>query len=303
MLIVVGVFLLPSKVHTEINNDPVQVVMEQVHEEEVLLDYAVPVELLPDAKETQKHEKPRGELATYAVRHGDTLDAIAKRNGVSVSTLMAANAGVSPRRLKIGSQICIPPSNGVLVEVRRGDSLWAICRRHKASLDKALVYNNIQDVKGLRPGDKLFLPDGRPASSSYTKRSVSGLAFAYPVRGRLSSRYGWRQNPMGPTGNRQFHGGIDIAASSETPIRASEAGEVLSAYWAGGLGRAVVLKHKSGYSTVYGHASSLLVKPGQKVQKGETIAKVGRTGRATGPHVHFEIRKNGKRLDPLTLLR
>ncbi|HNT34391.1 MAG TPA: M23 family metallopeptidase, partial [bacterium] len=119
---------------------------------------------------------------------------------------------------------------------------------------------------------------------------------------RLTSRYGWRTRPMGPTERKHFHTGVDIAAPHGRTISAAESGQVLSACYAGALGNSVLISHRSGYSTLYGHAAKMLVRPGQYVKKGETIALVGSTGRSTGPHVHFEVLKNGKHIDPMQVL-
>ena len=290
------------------------VAVERLAPEVVCSDETIPPELMPDLPE--EPQEPCRKLASYTIRKGDTLGEISKRYGVSVGTLLAANNSLSPRHLKIGQLIQIPPSDGVMVKIRRGDNLWTICRRYRADLNAALAFNNVKDVRSIRPGDNLFLPGAKAPSSSQGRYLVAkgsssgkssssrtaGLNFRYPLRGRLTSKYGWRRNPMGPSRRRQFHTGIDIAAPRGRTVTAAEAGEVLSACYSGGLGNTVVILHKSGYSTVYGHNSKLLVKPGQKVSRGQAIAKVGNTGRSTGPHVHFEIRKNGKHVDPLTML-
>jgi murein DD-endopeptidase MepM/ murein hydrolase activator NlpD len=122
-----------------------------------------------------------------------------------------------------------------------------------------------------------------------------------PVRGRLSDRYGWRNHPV--YRKRLFHAGIDVAAPKGTPIVAAMSGKVIYSGRRSGYGKIVILSHSSGYSTRYGHCSSLLVKKGQYVKAGQTIARVGATGVATGNHLHFEVRKNGKTVNPLTYLK
>ncbi len=121
--------------------------------------------------------------------------------------------------------------------------------------------------------------------------------FMRPVNGRLTSPFGWRIHPI--THSRQFHTGIDIAAPSGTPIRASGAGKVVYVGWRGLLGNAVLIDHGSGWSTVYGHCSSFNCRKGDIVTKGEIIARVGSTGRSTGPHVHWTIYHNGQKVNPL----
>ncbi len=122
-----------------------------------------------------------------------------------------------------------------------------------------------------------------------------------PVKsGWISSSYGYRNDPF--TGRRQFHSGIDFAGRMGSPILAAAGGVVVYAGKHGRYGLMVEIDHKNGYHTRYGHASKILVKVGDVVKKGEEIAKMGSTGRSTGPHVHFEVIKNGKKINPRRLL-
>jgi len=118
-----------------------------------------------------------------------------------------------------------------------------------------------------------------------------------PLQGRISDRFGYREDPFRK--NKQFHSGIDIAAPYGSDIRAAGTGRVVFAGRKGGYGNLVIIDHGYGIKTYYAHASKLLVKEGQRVGKGEVIAKVGSTGRSTGPHLHFEIRINDVPIDPL----
>jgi len=122
-----------------------------------------------------------------------------------------------------------------------------------------------------------------------------------PVNGRITSTFGYRSSPFG-TGRREFHDGIDIAAPHGTPIRAAGDGRVIFSGWSPGLGRMVSISHGFGYVSHYTHNSVNLVQVGDTVKKGELIARVGSTGRATGPHVHFMIDYNGTRINPKDVL-
>jgi len=117
-----------------------------------------------------------------------------------------------------------------------------------------------------------------------------------PNEGHITSLFGWRRSPFGF--GRDFHTGIDIAAATGTPVKATAPGEVVSAGWAGGYGQAVRVRHKYGFETVYGHNSRLNCVTGQKISKGQIIAYVGQTGSATGPHCHYEIRLGGVAINP-----
>jgi len=144
----------------------------------------------------------------------------------------------------------------------------------------------------------------RSASFDELKRSVkelqdrfSNTPSVWPSWGRIMSTFGYRVFPW-----RGFHSGIDINASHGAPIRATADGTVSLSSWKTGYGKTVMLDHGYGTQTLYGHCSSLLVVAGQKVKKGQLIARVGTTGYATGPHVHYEVIKNGRAVDPYPYL-
>lgn len=118
-----------------------------------------------------------------------------------------------------------------------------------------------------------------------------------PVTARISSPFGWRYHPI--LHQQKLHTGIDLAVGMGTPVKAADDGEVIFADWKGGYGKAVIIDHGAGITTLYAHNSVLLVRPGQRVVKGQIISKSGSTGYSTGPHLHFEVRKNGAPVDPL----
>jgi murein DD-endopeptidase MepM/ murein hydrolase activator NlpD len=122
-----------------------------------------------------------------------------------------------------------------------------------------------------------------------------------PANGRLSSRYGMRYHPI--LRRRKLHTGDDIAAGYGSSIKAAKGGRVLYSGWKKGYGNTVIIDHGDGVTTLYGHASKLDVKAGQPVKGGQTIANVGSTGYSTGPHLHFEVRKNGKPINPTPYLK
>lgn len=122
-------------------------------------------------------------------------------------------------------------------------------------------------------------------------------AIVWPLRGRVTSRFGLRRHPIFRL--RQFHQGVDISAAMGAPVRAAFDGMVLYAGWFGGYGKLVVIDHGDGFSTLYGHLSTIDIGPGQQVTRGQVIGRVGSTGYSTGPHLHFEIRHRGKPINPL----
>jgi murein DD-endopeptidase MepM/ murein hydrolase activator NlpD len=121
-----------------------------------------------------------------------------------------------------------------------------------------------------------------------------------PTKGKVTSKFGYRTSPF--TGRRQFHQGIDIANDKGTPIYAAGTGIVTFSGWNAGYGKTVIISHGNGYRSVYAHNNEYLVEAGQKVKKGDLIAKMGSTGKSTGPHLHFEIHSNGKQINPENVL-
>ena len=128
------------------------------------------------------------------------------------------------------------------------------------------------------------------------ERMLASTPSIMPVRGWFSDGYGWRKNPV--SGNREFHKGVDIVAPSGAVIRATADGVVTASGRVGGYGKKVDLYHGFGYKTRYGHMSEVFVKPGQKVRRGDALGRVGSTGRSTGPHLHYEVFKEGRRVNP-----
>jgi murein DD-endopeptidase MepM/ murein hydrolase activator NlpD len=124
-----------------------------------------------------------------------------------------------------------------------------------------------------------------------------GGSLSWPVTGTITSPFGWRSNPFGG-GSPEFHQGLDIAAPSGTTVTAAAGGTIIMAQWYGGYGNYILIDHGGGMSTGYGHLSAIYVSNGQTVTHGQAIGAVGSTGQSTGPHLHFEVRINGKPVDP-----
>lgn len=176
---------------------------------------------------------------------------------------------------------------------------------------KDKFFNNL-DPHTSAPGQvKTFIVKVVPQSrSSYLKierigphdpnLKYSGGSLSMPVSGRISSYFGSRRHPK--SGKSRFHAGIDISAKRGTPIKAAASGRVSQTGWSRGYGMIVVVDHGGGLQTVYAHCSKILVKKGDGVSAGETIAKVGNTGITTGTHLHFEVRRNGDVRNPMKFL-
>jgi murein DD-endopeptidase MepM/ murein hydrolase activator NlpD len=135
--------------------------------------------------------------------------------------------------------------------------------------------------------------------TQFARRSAiaSSTPTVAPVRGLLNSGFGPRKDPF--TGEGSFHPGLDISTRRHEPVLATAEGVVIKSGWSGDYGKEVEVAHSTGYLTIYGHLDEVLVKEGQRVRRGETLGLVGSTGRSTGPHLHYEVRKDERAVNPL----
>jgi len=134
----------------------------------------------------------------------------------------------------------------------------------------------------------------------FSDLNVNVLPSVWPVNGKLEGGYGKREDPF--SGEGAMHTGVDISAPMGTPVRASADGVVLHAGWNGGYGKCVIVDHGHGYQTWYGHLSRMDVIEGQEIRQGEVLGAVGRTGHATGPHLHYEVRLGSTPVNPYRFL-
>ncbi|MCX8088621.1 MAG: peptidoglycan DD-metalloendopeptidase family protein [Meiothermus ruber] len=141
------------------------------------------------------------------------------------------------------------------------------------------------------------LSEVSPALNETLEREAA-MPYGYPIRGhtRITSYFGYRRNPFG--WGFEFHNGIDFPASYGAPVQVTGAGVVVEAGWKGPFGLAVVVDHGYGYRTLYGHLSSISVRVGQRLERGDVVGRVGSTGRSTGPHLHYTVFRNGSEVNP-----
>lgn len=185
------------------------------------------------------------------------------------------------------------PGSGVRADLFAGTLADAVARNGGIGLA-----DQIARSLGAAPAPSPAAPGPAPAAPpAPASRGLSRL----PVEGAVTSGFGLRADPF--TGDAALHRGMDVGAPEGTPIRAPAAGVVRSAGERGGYGHAVEIDHGGGLVTLYGHASELLVSAGDRVAAGQEIARVGRSGRATGAHLHFEVRMGGRPVDPSRVLK
>ena len=278
---------------------------------EATISGGVPVVLGVATKATTSiSEKPRDGIVIYKVQTGDTVSVIAQKFGVSTDTIRWANNLKTLKSIKTGQELKILPVTGIAHKVKRGETVWSIAKRYSTG-SQGIVdfpFNTFVDDEKftLAVGQLLIVPDGvmpkvkpwQPKVYIAQKTPNAGTVtatgiFVWPTSGRITQRYHW------------YHRAIDIANRAAPSILAADSGRIIVAGWPGGwgYGNRIIIDHGNGFRTLYAHLSRIYVKVGQTVKRGDLIGQMGSTGRSTGTHLHFEIRKNGRKMNPLNYLK
>jgi murein DD-endopeptidase MepM/ murein hydrolase activator NlpD len=226
------------------------------------------------------------DITNYIVQPGDTLKSIADSYNISVNTIAWANQLTSSSAVKAGQSLTILPVDGVLHLVKSGDTMSAIAAKYKAQAEDIISFNDLANQDDIYIGDILIVPGGvmpknaAPAPISNNQIPLANNYFIYPAEGDI-------------TQGLHYYNAIDLANKCGTPVHAAASGVVQRAVfnnaWNLGKGNYVTILHGNGTVTYYGHFEYVYVKPGDKVTVGDTIGLMGRTGDATGCHVHFEV--------------
>ena len=246
----------------------------------------------------------------HTTRKGETIRQIAAHYRVAPEHLEVINAMKADRVLPANESILVPVGLGTVHIVGKKETVFAVAKHYNLKASTVLFFNrsHAEDLT-LKPAEQLYIPlgsidmkDAKEIASNTPIRNLleNKLMFTWPLHGRLSSRFGWRIHPIYHRG--RMHKGIDIAVPTGTPIKAAERGRVLWATWKGGSGLCVIVEHPNGLHSYYMHCSKILVKRGQWVSRRQVIAKVGETGLATGPHLHFSLQRDGDMINPLKYL-
>jgi murein DD-endopeptidase MepM/ murein hydrolase activator NlpD len=283
----------------------------------VVVPHAVPgtdTGILDQGEEKIVISKP----TTYTIQEGDTVSGIAKKFGISVNTILWANDMTARSLLKLGHDLTILPVSGVQHSVKKGETLGAIAKMYGTDIDKILSANRVQAASQIRIGESLVIPDGKPPVTEVRRvapsppprlgdirdvfkpppEDVAGQEaatgkLAWPTDQHLINQRYWSRHP-----------GLDINGTKANHTYAADDGIVTFSGWnSGGYGNMVLIDHGNGMITRYGHHTKLYVSVGDHVTKGQLIGEVGSTGHSTGPHLHFEIYVNGKRVNPLSYYR
>jgi murein DD-endopeptidase MepM/ murein hydrolase activator NlpD len=255
----------------------------------------------------------RTDPVDYTVEGGDTVSLIAAKFGLGYKSILWSNGITESSLIKPGDVLHIPPTDGLLHTVAKGENLNTLVTKYRADLNGTLDVNRLPDPSAVTVGQIVTLVGGQPPEpppSTLTRRTaffdvasepassgsgpvgkrVAGSGFLWPTPMRKINQYfkGYR------------HAGVDIEGTYSSPIFAAADGTVEAvSFQRYGYGYHVIIRHSGGRETLYGHASKIFVRVGQHVDRGQTIAMVGSTGRSTGTHLHFEIILNGVKVNPL----
>ena len=264
----------------------------------------------------------REEIKTHMVEVGESLWTIAKIYNMDVEDLIDANPDINPERLQIGDEVKLLVAKSMItvatveeirykekvnyeVEIEEDPNMYKTEKKVKVKgspgeseiVAKVLKHNGIAVEKEIL--EEIVIEEAVTElvvkGTKEVPKTVATGAFLMPTRGRISSRYGMR--------NGRMHRGLDIAAPTGTSIKAADGGKVVFTGRKGAFGNLVEIDHGNGYITRYAHCSSINVRTGERVYKGQVIAKVGNTGRSTGSHLHFEVLKNGRNQNPQGFVR
>lgn len=251
--------------------------------------------------QTEVSKKPRDQVIQYQVVSGDTLSTIADKFGVSVDSIKWAN-DIQRDTLSIGQQLKIPPVTGIVHKVKDGETIYTISKKYKTDAQKIVnfPFNDFADLDtfALNVGQTLIVPDGvieqAPAITAPVPPIFAGGTgqFQWPTNGIITQYPVW------------YHMALDIANPSAPVVSAADSGVVSSVqYLKYDYGQHIIVSHGDGLSTLYAHLQDIYVKVGDRVARGQVIGRMGSTGRSTGTHLHFEVRKNGVIVNPLPFLK
>jgi len=272
---------------------------------------------LDDAKEIityapvveKKKEKPKYFFAReHIVKEGESLWAISKTFDISPQSIVAFNK-MKGTRITEGQKLQIPSIEGMMISVKKGENLKNLSARFKVSINDIVRVNRLVNSNDLRSGSQLYIPGNHSelakiayAIQDVQKKKIKTKAkFIWPTDIKnVTSIFGMRMHPIYQ--RMIFHQGIDLSGTTGTKLYSPADGRVFYRDVIRGYGKVVIIKHEEGYSSVFAHLSRYNVRMGEWVDQGEVIGYMGATGRVTGPHLHFEMRRYDRAVDPLKLL-
>lgn len=258
----------------------------------------------------------RSQVITHTVQPGEVLGGIAKKYSLSVETILSANNLTVRSVLKPGNVLTIPPADGILYTVKRNDTVSSIAKVYNVSAAEITKFNGLKE-RALVVGAQILVPGAkriptavarptRPTTNNTAGNQQNAGSVVVPPPSAAVGTYIW---PTGAKIITQYYGlrhtGMDIAGPQGLPNYAVRDGVVTKSQcgYNGGYGCYIIVDHGGGITTWYAHNSKLLVSVGDYVTQGQVIGLLGNTGRSTGPHIHFEVRVNGRHTNPLQYIR
>lgn len=256
----------------------------------------------------------RTDVVIHEVKPSETISSIAEQYQIDIASILWANNLTLRSYIRPGDKLKILPTSGVVHTIKKGDTITKIAKLYKTDEAKIIQFNSLKENGAdIVIGEELIIPGGtKPQAVVVTKPRAPANSQQYGNYSPSSPASGSGTNYLWPAGVRRItqyfgwrHTGLDIAGPVGTPIYAAKAGRVTRAQcgWNGGYGCYIIIDHGYGVTTLYGHNSRLFVSVGDEVEKGQNISAMGSTGRSTGPHLHFEVRINGSRSNPLQYVR
>ncbi|MGL4403876.1 MAG: peptidoglycan DD-metalloendopeptidase family protein [Fusobacteriaceae bacterium] len=289
----------------------------------LIREYGVDSEELEEPLEEQDTE-PKGQTGVktitfkeHRIQKGETISIIAKKYGIKEEVLRYNNKNIG-KIIKIGDKISIPSENVIEYKVAKGDSVFRIAQKFNIKREIIREYNEVKE-NTLKVGQIIYIkdptikivvakpviPTKKPSQKTPTTKEnikiIKTLNFKMPIKYTgITSPYGTRLHPV----LKRYiqHAGVDFRAKY-IDVKASKEGRIKFSGYMSGYGRIIIISHDDGYETRYAHLNKINVKQGQSVASGQLIAQSGNSGRSTGPHLHFEIRRNGKTMDPMRYLK
>lgn len=274
--------------------------------------YFVAINNLLGSRNLNSDAPKRNQNLNHTVQQGEVLGTIAKKYGLKIETVLSANNLSIKSVLKPGTTLIIPPADGVLYTVKRGDTVSSIAKVYGVSANDITTFNGLKEraltvgAQILIPGGKKIIPIAVKPNNQNNKPNNSVLPGVIPPPSAAVGTYIW---PTGAKIVTQYYGlrhtGMDIAGPQGLPNYAAKDGVVIKSQdgYNGGYGSYIIIDHGGGITTWYGHNYKRLVQVGEHVTQGQVIGILGNTGRSTGPHLHFEVRVNGKHTNPLQYIR
>ncbi len=268
------------------------------------IDFQQNANLIPSTWLRELHTKkefPNLNYFTYRIQEGDMIGVIAERFDITQDTLISVNNIRQTRNIQIGEYLRIPSMPGILYTVREnGETPLSIAEKYEVSPEKVAAVNGFALQTSFEEGNMLFVPDA--LLDWVTIQEINGDLFKIPIRGRywVSSAFGWRTSPF--SGARSYHAAIDMAAPKWTRIYAALQGQVVTVRYGDPVyGNYIIVRHHSGYTSLYAHMVDINVKRWEYVDTSSIIGWVGSTGMSTGDHLHFAVLKYGTAVNPASL--